>query len=272
MDESLNDKQRRNTTKKIEDILHEHSIVLYDINYISKDIVPFHKSDVGSKIGVREPPPFVSLGAFLKSQTNESAEPGVYILISNHLAERILKNDDKRIYMHQHKEAIGEIVHMPDVKYDVAVAKLSCDIGTFNTMLQTSLGKPALCNVVDILSGSRSLLGLKVYIRGAVTSPGFGKITVENFSFSSKESGVFIIVDDDEDDDNLFSVEGDSGSVVCAENTKRSCVDAISVVIGKFESREYAQQCPQYLTVSLKACLEELSRIHGRTFSICNAV
>ena len=263
VDESLVATERQATTNKIEIMLSSDEIELYNIFFVSKGVLSLHR--IGSRITGNSGPSFASLGAFLKTRNGENDL--FYILLSNHFAKILHNVGDTHLRISPNHDNIAELLPYTDGKYDVAAAELSSGSQNFDMRLKFRSGEPTLGSVFDSQTDKRRLPGLKVHIWGASTSPGFGKITVHDLSFKEDvPNRVYVIIEDD--DKTTFSKKGDSGSIVCADDVRKQCVDAIAVLSGELTEREKATSRRQYIAAHLKACLKDLEERYGHPFTL----
>lgn len=266
IDQSLSLEEQNEVTSTIKQILAENHIHLYNICTAAKVVAPLNGPEIGSKICGR--PSYASLGAFLKDEVDKKTND-VYLLMSNHMSQHLHGTGRKELYLLDTTEnlsPIGELLPFSESAYDVAVAKVKTVIQKDKSKFKTKEGKPVKCKIFE----KKSAKGLTVHIWGASTSPGIGKITCDYFSFTDEPPSYnYIIVENCNKQENFCS-EGDSGSIVLYNNSSEKCVNAISVLCGRFDPRGAAQPEAQYLTQPLKASLEDLSKRYGKKFIILN--
>ncbi|XP_052237081.1 uncharacterized protein LOC127848565 isoform X2 [Dreissena polymorpha] len=106
-----------------------------------------------------------------------------------------------------------------------------------------------------------------VHIWGAKTSPGLGQILETNYVVNGVP-GKFIVISERKSD-KLFSAPGDSGSIVCGTDRKKSFL-AIAMLIGEIQSKD--EKSPnRYLALVLKDGLNHIAKKCGCVFSLCKA-
>ncbi|XP_052241117.1 uncharacterized protein LOC127851396 isoform X2 [Dreissena polymorpha] len=106
-----------------------------------------------------------------------------------------------------------------------------------------------------------------VHIWGAKTSPGSGQILETNYVVD-EAPGKFIVISERKSD-KLFSTPGDSGSIVCGTDRKKSFF-AIAMLIGEIQSKD--EKSPKrYLALVLKDGLNHIAKKCGCEFSLCKA-
>lgn len=112
------------------------------------------------------------------------------------------------------------------------------------------------------------LQDLLVYIRGAETKQGLGRIVIPFFETLTKQHMVITNYNSD-----TFCKEGDSGALVLGRaNESEDKVWVIGTIVGKFTSREEEEEekkhGPQFLAVGLQAGLNDLSNDETSPFEL----
>lgn len=112
-----------------------------------------------------------------------------------------------------------------------------------------------------------AILGFQVYKWGAVSNITRGLIIAVNYDSQGFDSQFNIFIKNDPESSEVFSSEGDSGSVVCFDKPSDETVKILSLVNGEITAAG-KHECSY--SVHLKKNLEELSTKSGHSFQLYN--
>ncbi|XP_053390980.1 uncharacterized protein LOC128553818 [Mercenaria mercenaria] len=263
--EEHNDRERR-----IRDFLCARNINNVKFNFVSPKLAKY--SYVGAKVGFKcgSIMQTGTLGCFAKhSRCNKS---DLCALFSKHVAqgcsEKILIRDEDQQFT-----TFGTLLSdtFVDGGHDIAAAKVnsnhlsSCDMGFKNDEGEKAPGE--LYNIGD----TTNLQGHPIHLWGAKSKPGIGKITVQHYHFA-QDTDTFIEVQDGcialGKADAVLAERGDSGAIVCMNESNGEKVKIISMLIGSTNetvSQEDPKVKRKYLTLPLSSGLQTLeNRTHGK--------
>ena len=219
---------------------------------------------VGTKIGGKDSI-YGTVGGLVSRFFN--AEKQVCALTCGHVAVHVLNSgimhlsdisipllSDSVLFCERNEENIAAIVLGETVQSKLTLS------GEFNT----AYGKRKQCDLfsykqindkqpVDLLSG------VVVYLRGASTSLGFGRITSSFYMI--KLSQVMICFEDVEPG-QPFCQPGDSGAIICRDVGDKT--EAIAMLYGEALVQDNAESRKIYFGFELESGLEALSRKHGQ--------
>ncbi|KAH3711405.1 uncharacterized protein LOC127858961 [Dreissena polymorpha] len=126
-------------------------------------------------------------------------------------------------------------------------------------------GRPSISKLFNFDQGDTSFLeSLPVYIWGASSKPGYGKITTCD-SKTVKGMNNIVIEDitieyyESADEFKPFAKPGDSGSIICSENPEGNCIDVIGMLMGERVIKDPSNQKKQYLAFPLQHGLRQLA-------------
>ncbi|XP_052242468.1 uncharacterized protein LOC127852554 [Dreissena polymorpha] len=134
-------------------------------------------------------------------------------------------------------------------------------IGDCNTRFKTEQNKFMHAQLIDKEHIS-TLMGTKVHIWGAVSSPGLGTLVDIDF----KMTGGLCIKVCDCINGKPFSYPGDSGAIVCASDSRGRNLYAIAMLIGKYEGIKIQ---PTYMAVLLSEAFQKLKELYKSEFLLC---
>ncbi|XP_053388299.1 uncharacterized protein LOC128551461 [Mercenaria mercenaria] len=288
--------------QKIRSILEGNEILDYEIQYVSKCKI---FSRVGSKIRatrkcqVRGKPVEGTLGCFAKNK--DAKDRDTYALISKHVASFC---DSFYISGSSASEILGKVIQssVSETGLDIAALRLR-NVPNENISIcakfksETTDGEFASYGAVgddvcDLLKGKlhtysdylehgqRDLVceGLNVYIWGAVSKPGKGVITMR--AFKKGDMKALILVEDRKpskkgDAPERFCSFGDSGAIVCAEDSRGEFVHILAMLIGIINEEDIQKDQTtrgKYLSVPLSSGLQELDERTGYSFKIFECI
>lgn len=114
----------------------------------------------------------------------------------------------------------------------------------------------------------KAILGFQVYKVGAVSNITRGLIIAVNYDGEGFDSQFNIFIKNDPESSEVFSSEGDSGSVVCFDKPSEETVKILSLVKGKVTTAAGKYECS--FSVHLKKNLVELTATSGHLFELYN--
>ncbi|XP_052765768.1 uncharacterized protein LOC128207015 [Mya arenaria] len=258
------------TIQDIRSVLKPYGITDFILRSDPKEVMMFSGCKVGSAISAMG---VGTLGGFARKGNETCA------LIAKHVAGEVthLSLIDER---NNDEIVIGTIltpsVDTPLVDLPVDIAAATLNNVTTDTLFKNSDKEPMQSRLFDFISGDIDFLeGLHVYIWGAKTNPGSGKITMAEFIRNTFTKCIAIEdldpdeVDGDENPQH-FAKEGDSGSIVCADDMDGQCVHVISMLMGLKLNRATEKSIPrQYMSFYLQQGLTQLQHEHGEPFQLC---
>ncbi|XP_053388300.1 uncharacterized protein LOC128551462 [Mercenaria mercenaria] len=286
--------------QKILSVLKENQIDDFQIKSVSKQR---YYVRVGSTIRAtkrhqsHKKPCEATLGCF--ANIKDGKDPKTCALISNHVAKfcdsfRISSSSTTDILCTRIESSVTETgLDIAAVKLVLKdqdkkiCAKFRTEIIEDESALDSAIGdidnellQGKLHHYSDHLNRQSNILcnGLKVYIWGGVSKPGKGVITMR--SFKKGDMKALIQVEDRVPSKEgvipeRFCYPGDSGAIVCAEDSRGNFIHILAMVIG-ITNEEEIQRNPQirgkYLAVPLSSGLEELKDRTGFTFQICECI
>ena len=264
------EEEKRN---KLETLLYAHGVRDVCLKNESKEIMMF-ECPSGSEIRIASNG---TLGGYaMKGQE-------LCALTAKHIAggEKQVK-----LVMPQNGEiVIGEVLTAPqeiphDTPVDILAAKLSKTVD--ETRLWSLNRQQMRSRVFDFVHGNTDdLQDRDVYIWGARTRPGLGKITMADFVRNDMlrciviedvshdvRDGIMSTLQEEYPKRPFFAREGDSGSIVCAETGEGTNVIAIAMLMGlKVQCDEDSPR--QYMAFYLQQGLRQLEIGHNQTFELC---
>ncbi|XP_052252291.1 uncharacterized protein LOC127858962 isoform X1 [Dreissena polymorpha] len=126
-------------------------------------------------------------------------------------------------------------------------------------------GRPSISKLFNFDQGDTSFLeSLPIYIWGASSKPGYGKITTCD-SKTVKGMNNIVIEDitieyyESADKFKPFAEPGDSGSIICSEDPEGKCIHVIGMLMGYRAIKDPCNQKKQYLAFPLQHGLRQLS-------------
>ena len=247
-DGRIDAKDRDYRISTINDIVRRYNISHCVVQFVDKTVKEYAGPKPGCRVG--KSPHSGTLGAFAYGGDGVGGKhPALYAIVSKHVTAC---QPDSGITVTFVDEGTPVQARLGDIKIcksalDIAAIKVDEPIkGSCDTSLRSLAGEPTMCKTFDFRSEDRLVQGLmdrQVYIHGATTSGGHGKITQPEYSDKSVLSP-FVVVEDynanlkDGQEDGRFSEPGDSGAVVCAEVPGKPYVEAISVIQGELTLRD----------------------------------
>ncbi|XP_052819508.1 uncharacterized protein LOC128245409 isoform X2 [Mya arenaria] len=235
------------TVTKVEEAVH-HVLQKWDINkvvfrYGSTFIKPYMKpGDKVFEVGCG------SLACFARETGGR-----VYALLSKHVAE----GNKDTLFMDG--EDVGKLLPTDKHTIDIAAALIHESFEKkCHFMFQTEQGQEKASTLYDCNNDSNSLSGKRVHLHGAMTSPGFGKVSIENL-YVLNENYVGVLFEDRKSgkgSNQPFCVGGDSGSMVLAYCSKDDELKVIGMIIGE-QLKNHIKICvrPIYPDEKAEACL-----------------
>lgn len=255
----------------IQKVLMAHGVSVYDIYPIDGIKELCHSCAVGSKISYAET--FGTVGGFAE----RIADGQKYILLAGHVANCVLQKD-MVVYLNGKEVSIDQedIYRCKSPMDDITTCVVNRDIeakfhldGRF--MTEEGSYKPCLipdyhssaCAMTESDSGDIGILeGAEVYIRGAKTDLGLGKIVSVNMFGRDVPPLIFI---EDLEKDKHFCLPGDSGALVCYNDADASHIQAIAMVQGEFHSRfDSEKQFQRYSAIELGKGIDRIALHLGK--------
>lgn len=219
-----------------------------EFDYFTEEFEPF--SYCGSHItSGLQPAGRGTLGCFVTMARSSD----LYFITANHVLNPTCSVD----LLPENQEIGRSFLTTPDVT--VGIVK---DIiyGQCNVKLRNSGGGEVNARFFSITKRNQvGFCGRKVYIRGATTSPGFGKITCP---WVRLRNGVTYMKIKDWGN-NPFAEKGDSGSIVCIEDGPHN-VKALALFVGRGKQNSDND----YRAIHLRSCLRYLSRVYNSKVSL----
>lgn len=235
-------------------ITESHGIEKVDFRYIQRDTAEYATSgDAITGMGTRRG----TLGGFLKKDDN------LYAITAKHIADEV----GQSCYT-EDGHRLGEFVKLSQT-LDIAVAQIDKENVTRCDLSLKDEDGHKLRIPCEIHNLPDDLQDLPVYIRGAVTKPGLGKIVVP--FYQHMEDQHIVIENLSYTYSGNFCKEGDSGALVLgrAREGKKE-VWAIGTIMGELKSTgqesEGKASGPQFLAVGLETGLNNLSEGEQNTF------
>ncbi|XP_053401927.1 uncharacterized protein LOC123548849 isoform X2 [Mercenaria mercenaria] len=257
VDDTCNDKINNN----IKDVLRKNKIMNYDIVPSIGSFKPLYK--VGAKVQPNlDPNRYGTIGGFAKKN-----KQGLCALVSRHVA---IHSPDKSVLLRNgHIEIRARIIpetlppqDLHDKILDISAVEIKpIDKEKCDTRFRTEDG--------DLTTGkessyeTRQLRSRQVHLWGGTTSPGLGIVTMPNIRDRDRDN-TFIIVEDRQNTNESFCKEGDSGSIVCADDIDGEGVEVISMLIGEDNAHR-----GKYATFRIDKGLEQLKRQTKDDFHLC---
>lgn len=244
-----------NTVDTIQKLLKTYDVHVYDI-FPVMGIAELHRTCyVGSKISNEGL--FGTLGGFAE----RIADKQKYFLLPRHVVQNVVLSSNA-VYM------AGEKVHISsdhvyicaDPSIDVAACLITRDISDkfhFDGRFMTETGNYKPCRVPGDhdFETINYIDGAEVYIRGASTDLGKGKIVSVGMFDTTMSCSIII---EDLEPDQPFCRAGDSGSIVCYNDPEASHIHAIGMLTGLLHSCSNSD-VHAYLALDLRVALENLS-------------
>lgn len=230
----------REQVKNVLDVLiNQSKISHYKYSFVSKSLVQFRRC--GERI-YSIPNTSVTLGCFASSKCH------LYALTCKHITREtktcaVYINDDDRL--------LGYIQAF-SVEKDIAAIQVEPDLAnTCEKALRDEDSRPfaVACPIWD---RETFQLPLSVYIIGAQTCPGIGKVVSLEYHFGGFTH--FILIENKTTID--FCKPGDSGAIVMARPNHKT-VFAIAMILGEIPD----VKPKQYLAIRLQDSLPELEKI-----------
>lgn len=257
---------------KIRMLLYQHSIYLFDILMVSKINELHYACCVGSKLSNTET--HGTVGAFAEGSAGGTRK---YVLLSAHVANAMLLGTAVYLAGHEINFSLSDVHKCEKPVHDIAAFLINRDIEDkyhLDGRFKTEEGMHRPCRVPSFHSSSKrqgkeslhidELIGAEVYIRGATTELGKGKIVSVDMFDASKTP---IILVEDRERGIQFSGPMDSGAVVCYDNADEGYIDAIAMTQGQYTAKSNSDSkfdVNRYCILTLHECLKELSSRCGR--------
>ncbi|XP_053402484.1 uncharacterized protein LOC128557892 [Mercenaria mercenaria] len=257
VDDTCNDEIKN----KVRDVLRKNKIMNYDIVPSIGSFKPLYK--VGAKVQPNQDrKSYGTVGGFAKKN-----QKGLVALVSRHVA--IHSSDSSVLLRNEHMKIRAKIIPetLPpqdshDNILDISAVEIQpTDKEKCDTRFKTEDG--------DLTSGkessyeTRQLRSRHVHLWGGTTSPGLGIVTMPNIRDRDRDN-TFIIVEDRQNADESFCKEGDSGSMVCADDIDGEGVEVISMLIGEDNDHR-----GKYATFRIDKGLDQLKRQTKDDFQLC---
>lgn len=204
---------REKITKEVKALMKEFQISPYEFTFVAKELVSLRRC--GESIFC--PNNSVTLGCFAYSESQ------LYALTSEHITYQAEENN---VYMNEDRTLLGHI-HAVSVEMDIAAIGIRPDLAeNCELALRDEDGRPLTACPVWVEETFR--LPLQVYIFGAKTRPGIGRLVSTNY-YVKGFTPEFLLIENKTQKD--FCQPGDSGSIVIAR-TKHDTFFALGMIKG----------------------------------------
>lgn len=209
-----------------------------------------------------------TLGGFAVCEGKDGKAKQLCALISGHIVRHIGETIEiaGKVVSIQNES----ILKCEDTTIDIAALVITdemTDRFEFDYRFQSRNNGYKPCEVMPS-SAIEAHKSMEVYLRGARTELGIGKISCSKLHSTCKHRMVLI---EDFDKNFRFSQPGDSGAIVCFELPGGQMIKAVAMLTGKFTARdiEHTSNYPMYVALHLEYALGALSNKHGK-FKLCN--
>lgn len=233
---------RETIQKTLEALLLKYPDIQYEFSFVARKIKHFTTK---SGENITNSKHAATLGCFAKSGRH------LYALTSEHIR---WNSEETTVKTPRNGKVLGHI-EAYSKEYDIAAIKVDPN-HECETTLRNEKGKP-LTVACPVWEGRKLKLPLPVYLYGAVTSPGYGKLVIDERT-STDYSATYLVIENETDRD--FCESGDSGSIVIARPNHKTYL-AIGMLQGSFvnNSKPNGMQRSSYMKVyqCLKVSLED---------------
>ncbi|XP_053391902.1 uncharacterized protein LOC128554638 [Mercenaria mercenaria] len=259
--------------QRIREFLSNHDITDVKVNFVSPTLEEY--SYVGAHIGLKSDTVLKTgtLGCFANHSKDQKSS--LCALLSKHVAqgcssEILIEDKDKNL------KIFGKI--LPDTYvdggHDIVAGVVegehisNCDMGFRSIENKKVPG--------ELYSGgdTTNLQGHPIHLWGAKSKPGIGKVTVQNYHFAD-DNDTYIEVQDGSvalgKPDAVLAKNGDSGAIVCMDESGGERVRVISMLMGpknEIGSQNDLQVKRKYLTLPLSSGLRTLEKRTNGTFQL----
>lgn len=254
-------------------LLNQYSIYIFDILLVSGIRDLLYSCRVGAKISNAKT--YGTVGAFAEGSKNYSSKK--YLLLSRHVAIHVFGSEVVDLAGYKINFNERNIHKCEKHVHDIAAFLINEDIEEkyhFDGRFMTEDGKHKPCRVPCFSSSGNgkenesqeidALVGAEVYIRGASTDLGKGKVVSVDMFDSSK---IPIILVEDRERGTPFCQPGDSGAIVCYDDADERYIDALAMVQGQYSpclNADGKSNVTRYSVITLNECLTDLSSQLGR--------
>lgn len=272
--DSLTEKERKTTEGQLKSVIERNKIERYELRTEHKLM---KLSSVGSRVSGKIEGPTATLGGFAKRGKSKV----LCLLLARHFAEN---HTQLFVETNSGKEQIAVVLkpvnNAERGSMDISAADVTKKLQTkCSTQFKDQYGDSKESSLTEFEENEIDFLKyLPVHIWGAASSPGLGIIIIPDYYVPGMTGLEKLVKIEDRSSIESgpiahFAQDGDSGSIVCANDPSGEKVHVISMLMGSVHlqsSSPDSQQKDQYLTFRLKDGLNQLQRErNGEVFEIC---